>query len=359
VLTINIHYGPTRLSPCDGGTFVPSVSNMGTDTEMSVVADVRNALAGLSKVELADLSDLSLLDLARQLRPLVCQLQAVEIQLVGTIDVRRAAAADGSNSTTAWLRSRLRVADAATRVKSARALARMPRLACAFAAGEVSPEHVGVAARVSAGLSDEALSAGADELLVDQARQVPPSRFTREAARIRDQFDPADIVRRPKPPPSDRWLHARRAIDGGVTLTGRLDPSSGTELLAALDTIAAQSDSVERRPLTMRRADALLSLCRDRVSVGGHSLGPDTAANGLPAEAGAPGGRQGTAPIAIRAIVQPTRWGIGDAGPAAAAPGSAARASQLHSGQSLPTPLNDRSHAMSRREAGLRRARRR
>jgi hypothetical protein len=234
---------------------------MSSSEDNSLVSAMRAAVVNLAKVELSALSDAALLELARQLRPVTCQLQAVEIRLAGALDSRGAAATAGTRSTTAWIRNELRVADAAIRLRSARALIRMPRLAAAFDAGAVSAEHVAVVAKVSAELSDQDLASGAEDLLVRRACELAPARLRRIARRVRDQYVSDSSDRAGGTELGNRWLHTRRTADGGLKLTGRLDAEAGTRFMAAIDRAVAQVGPVEMRTLPVLRAAALLRLC--------------------------------------------------------------------------------------------------
>src|SRR4029453_14808367 len=107
-----------------------------------------------------------------------------------------AAGLEGAVSTIAWLRNRLHDGDATAKVKSSMALGRLPLVAPAVAAGGGADRHVQVIARVAADICDEALAAGAEELLLAEARQRAPKAFVPVAERIRDHLDPEAADRR-------------------------------------------------------------------------------------------------------------------------------------------------------------------
>src|SRR5687768_13810642 len=125
------------------------------------VRGLKGAVGALLEADLSQLADAALLDAMRELRPVVCQVQAAEARLIHAVHVRGAAGHDGARSTAAWLRNGLRVHDAAQRVRASMALDRLPDVAAAFAAGEISEAHVAAIAKVAPDLTEEALAAGA------------------------------------------------------------------------------------------------------------------------------------------------------------------------------------------------------
>jgi hypothetical protein len=232
------------------------------DGVLAALAQLQAAVTALAVVPVQDLSDAGLLEAARVLRPVVCQVQAVEASLVGVIHARGAGRADGASSTTAWLRGGLRMDDAAARVRSAMLLRRCPRVAAAFAAGQISDAHVAVIAKVARDISDEAMAGGVEELLTAQARQLSPTRLAPVAARIRDECDPDAADRRHRARLRERWLDVDRTFDGAVSVSGLLDPESGELLLSTLSALTPPPKPGDIRGGGARRADALIDLCR-------------------------------------------------------------------------------------------------
>ncbi len=234
---------------------------MSTCAEASVLSDVRQSVAKLTEVELRHMSDASLLEFTKLLRPIVCQLQSVELRLIAAIDQRRAAVSAGSRSTAVWLRNDLRVAGAVTKVKTARALVDLPQMTAALIAGQVSPEHVSIAARICTEVGDGAVAADLDERLVHEACQLAPARFARVAAAMSKAFNSAETDSARATRHGPRWLLARHTADGGVAIRGRFDGPAGARLLTALDALAPSSGSVEQPFLPVQRAEALIRLC--------------------------------------------------------------------------------------------------
>jgi hypothetical protein len=220
------------------------------------------AAGGLLAVDLTALSDAALVEAVTALRPVICQVQAAETRLIGAVHARGAASLEGAVSTVAWLRNRLYDGEATTKVKSSVALARLPLVAAAFAAGQITAEHVAIIAKVAPDISDAALAGGAEQLLVNEARKQAPKPFTREAVHIRDTLDPEAADRRRLKRLTDRWLHVDRTFDGAVSVSGLLDPDAGELLITTLSALIPPPTSDDDRTAAQRRADALLDLCR-------------------------------------------------------------------------------------------------
>jgi hypothetical protein len=99
---------------------------MGSNTGacFGIITELRALLERLATVDLTVMSDAALLAGLRELRPAMCQAQAVEHRLVGAVHARGATRVEGAVSTAARLRNRLHVADATVLVRSAAALDR-------------------------------------------------------------------------------------------------------------------------------------------------------------------------------------------------------------------------------------------
>jgi hypothetical protein len=240
---------------------------MSTHTCEKIVARLRRAARDLAELDLASIPDPALLMVLRQLRPVVCQLQAAEVRLVGDVDARGAAVGDGARSTGVWLRNELRMGDAAARLRCARTMARHPGLAAAFISGSLSLEHMSAAAAVSVTLSAEKLSRDLDQMLVDRALELAPAAFRRAAERLRDELCPRTPAEGPgRRGPRQHWLRTRRTLDGTIALTAQLEAAVGAEVCAAIDSFARAKDIADPGVLHRRRANALLLVCRSAMA---------------------------------------------------------------------------------------------
>src|SRR5258705_2613422 len=111
-------------------------------------------------------------------------------------------------------------------------------------------------------MDDEAMAAGAEKLLVDEATHSTPTSFVRAATKIRDHLDPDAAQRRRRQRLTDRWLYASRTFDGAVAINGMLDPEAGETFLTALAALMPPPRTGDTRGTPTRLADALLDLCR-------------------------------------------------------------------------------------------------
>jgi hypothetical protein len=270
------------------------------------IDELREALSSLLSDDLMKLSPAAQLQCLQALRPAVCQLQALQLRLVGAVDAHKSTRTEGSASTATWLRNTLHLPHAAEMVKSAAAISRMPMVGAALAAGEINDAHVSTIAKVAETLPSSALSEGVEALLVRQASQLPPSKFVPVASRIRDEAEPPSATR-PARQATARWLRTNQHVDGRVRLSGLFDPENGRIVLAAL-TPTGNTTSRPAADVAARTADALIALCRRAVS--------DRSGGSGVAEPAAPdlrrrGGRQRPASPRVHGARGSTRSSVG------------------------------------------------
>src|SRR6185436_19381097 len=141
------------------------------------LASVSAGLTVLLEADPGEFSARGVLDVLAELQPQVNRAQAAQVKWVGAAHRSGAVAEDGATSTQAWLRGRLHMGNASVVVKAAQTMARWQRVAAAFAAGEISREHVELIGWVARDLSDEQMEAGAEKLLVERACDLPPGPF--------------------------------------------------------------------------------------------------------------------------------------------------------------------------------------
>lgn len=260
-----------------------------TGKAFKVVHNMGELLTQLLQVDVANLPEAAQLECLQALQPVVCRLEAVQLRLVGAIDKRGTVRPTGSVSTAAWLRNVLRVPNATGMVKSAAALSALPTVSAAFAAGQIGNAHVATIAKVVENVPPDLLAAGMEHALVDQARHLPPSKFAPVAARIRNQAvppaePPADKPEPPKVGP--RWMRADRGRDGSLSISGVFDARAGDLLLAALRSSVVTRAAGRGRDLEVRRADALLDICRRAMAARSGSPAASPAAPTTPASGG-------------------------------------------------------------------------
>jgi hypothetical protein len=230
-----------------------------------------SAVAALAEAELDSMPDGARLAELRALWPALCAAQAQIARRIGAIHVNGAAVADGSISTQAWLRTRLRLdrGPAARLVKAGARLDDLPDTGAALASGEISVEHAAAIADAGADLGQDVMAAGVEKVLLDHARTVAPAAVRELARHIKLRLlDDEEATARQERLRGDRWLDAVTTFEGAVAIKGVLDPVAGQTVLAALAAYTAGPDPIGPagedgigRTATQRRADALTDIC--------------------------------------------------------------------------------------------------
>jgi hypothetical protein len=142
----------------------------------------------------------------------------------------------------------------------------LPVIAGAWCDGEITADHVRVIANASTPVRSEALAAFEPQLL-EVARRHPPGALRAVVARICEAIDGDGGVALANDLFERRRLHVSRTLDGVAVLDGLLDPEGAEIVLTAIEHRMAD-DAVEgTRP--MRRADALVGICRRYLAAGG------------------------------------------------------------------------------------------
>jgi hypothetical protein len=179
----------------------------GLEALAAAVAELAAAVAELAAGDPTQLGDALLAEQVVVLRRLTDQLDAVWLRRLAAVDARGAAGAEHgtqARSTTAWLRATCQMSPgaAAQRVRTARALHRGPLAgtAGALAAGEVSCAHAATLADATGDLPPTKV-AEAEEVLVEAARRLDPSRLRR----LTTTCATSSILRRPSSAPGRGW----------------------------------------------------------------------------------------------------------------------------------------------------------
>ena len=231
-------------------------------------------LDALAAEDLTPLFGPALLD---RLRPLLAAQNRIAAEIARTVreaEVSGAAEVDGLKAMASWLRGHghLSVAEAARVVRTGRALAHLPGMAAAFAAGAVTGEQAGAIARVA---EPEALAAAAqqdvdlavvDGLLTGVAMTAPCADVAKAVHHYLDRLDEDG----PEPDPTEgRRLALTKHTDGSVTGRFDLDPVGGERLQAALESLVqAGRCAGDERTRAQRQADALVQLCDNQLAAG-------------------------------------------------------------------------------------------
>ncbi|MBB5871627.1 hypothetical protein F4553_005006 [Allocatelliglobosispora scoriae] len=280
----------------------------GRSNVVSVMTGVVELGLGLDACSVSSpiyLSDDELVESADAVMVAVSRLAAVQAGLVREIDGRGLAKKLGASSTLAWLKARYLLAgpSAARLVKLAvEAEHDAPAASAALADGAVNADQVlaiAAAVRELPGELDAETRHKAEAQLVEFAAIHDPVTLSTLGRRILDTVDPeaseareAELLRKQE----ERAYNARAFnlssdhLTGRVKVSGWLDGESAAIVRAAIDPLCApgrsrlrsgasaessvaeggpaESDVVDDRSPTQRRADALVDVCRLALATG-------------------------------------------------------------------------------------------
>jgi uncharacterized protein DUF222 len=239
-----------------------------------VVDELTAALDALAAEDLAPLFGPALLD---RLRPLLAAQNRLAAEVARTVreaEVSGAAEVDGLKTMASWLRGHghLSITEAGRVVRTGRALAQLPGMAAAFAAGQVTAEQAAVIGQVTDAehltqAADQGVDlAAVDALLTGVARERPHVDPAEAVAHYRDRLDDDG----PEPDPTEgRWLMIAKHADGNLTGRFELDPVGGEKLQAALESLVqAGRCAGDERSRSQQQADALVQLCDNALASG-------------------------------------------------------------------------------------------
>ncbi|RBY96868.1 endonuclease [Blastococcus sp. TF02-8] len=239
------------------------------------MSELRSALDQLAGVDLAELSDDTLLDLVGELSTAANRVAAALTSAVRAADRREAYCLDGAVSMKAWLRGSCRMApeQATATVSTGRRLEHLPETAGAFADGAISAAHARVITKaLTPGRMAKAAEAGVDlgetdAILAGLARATAPHETARGVKAWVAGVDPdgslddaADVRRR---------FTMATGMDGRVYLRGELDATGGECLHTALGALMnGDRPAGDLRSHAERQGEALVALARGAL-VGG------------------------------------------------------------------------------------------
>ena len=232
------------------------------------------ALDDLAAEDLAPLCGPALLDRLGPLLVAQNRLAAEVARTVRACEVSGAAEVDGLKTMASWLRGHghQSAAQAARVVRAGRALAHLPGMAEAFAAGAVTGEQAAVIGRVAeperrAAAAEQDVDLGVvDELLTGVARTAPCADVAKAVRHYLDRLD-ADG---PEPDPTEgRRLVLATHADGSITGRFDLDAVGGEKLQTALESLVqAGRGAADERSRSQQLADALVQLCDNALASG-------------------------------------------------------------------------------------------
>jgi hypothetical protein len=203
----------------------------------------------------------------------LARLHGLRARWLAAFDAAQGGATDGAVTTAAWLRQTCRAADhdARTQVRVAAALRRLPTLASALEAGEISWAHVVAVIPVltdAADRLDPDRAAALERTLLDLARVDTVDRLRIAVRHTANALDPDGGLTRAERDFSRRWLTAAVTGEGLVHLQGVLDAEGGAILLAALDAATGAPTPDDARSRGQARADALVDLAHRQLDGG-------------------------------------------------------------------------------------------
>jgi hypothetical protein len=238
------------------------------------VDELQAAIDALAAEDLAPLFGPALLD---RLGPLLAAQNRIAAEIARTVrecEVSGAAEVDGLKTMGSWLRGHGHLSDAqaARVVRAGRALAHLPVMAGAFAAGQLTGEQAAVLGRVAEpdhlamATEQDVDLAEIDAALTSIATSQPHQVLGQAVDRYLAMLD-ADG---PEPDPTeDRRLVIAKHADGSITGRFDLDAVGGEKVQAALESVVqAGRCAGEERTRSQQQADAFVQLCDNALAAG-------------------------------------------------------------------------------------------
>ena len=229
----------------------------------------------LSRLDPDELAEGELLDGMPIVQSAMNQFGALLTRFIGVTDRRQAQRADGMGSVKAWLAGHCRLSgrEAAALVRDSRRLPELPALAAAYAAGEVTPAHVGVVteavtpARAAVAAANDIDLATTDRVLTEAARTLGPEDTAKAVRRWVAGIDPDGAL--DEAAGMARVFRMAVSAQGRVYLAGHADPVGGEMLHTALEAVMnGHRPAGDRRPYCERMGDALIELARQSLNAG-------------------------------------------------------------------------------------------
>jgi hypothetical protein len=223
----------------------------------------------------ADLSDGLLRDVIPLAQVGINRLTALQTGAVAAGEARQAHAGDGMASMKAWLTGHCRIPrrDAAGLVRAGRRLRDLPALAAAYAAGAVTPAHVGVVtgavtpARVAKAQEHGIDLQETDRILTSAALVLGPEDTARAVRRWVAGIDPDGTLDDDAGLP--RVFRLGSSTGGRHHLSGHLDAVGAETVNTALEAVMnGHRPAGDRRTHAEQQGDALVELCRQALHGG-------------------------------------------------------------------------------------------
>jgi Domain of unknown function (DUF222)/HNH endonuclease len=178
----------------------------------------------------------------------------------------------GNSSPISWMREHCRMTSTAAvgAICVGEQAVRLERSTTALAEGRLGFAHLTLMASTASAIEHSPSATGRfDEIgLLAQAQTVQVVRFREICAHLRHEADRDAFLAAQLEQRDWRTLEVAPCGDGGLTLSGFLDPEGGALLRTALEPLARRAGSEDDRSRAQRCADALVELCARSLDVG-------------------------------------------------------------------------------------------
>jgi Domain of unknown function (DUF222) len=228
---------------------------------------LRGALVELEGEDIDPLTDTALAEDMVELRRTMDRLEFQFSRRLHLFSKRRGYATLGFVSLISWLRRACRLMPGAAMQHSevARNLPSLPHTSSALAVGDIGFHHAAVIARSVTEVGAEAVVAE-ESRLVRAAHNLDPKYLSYLTRRLRYSIDPDGTLAHSNDQYDYRYVHLSQTLDGVFYLGGRLDAEGGATLRTALN--ALESNRLDERSGSMRRADAMVEMARKQLDAG-------------------------------------------------------------------------------------------
>jgi len=191
------------------------------------------------------------------------RLAAAEAARVRELELRGSHVDDAAGTVVSWLQAQTTMSrhDADELRRLGRDGERLPVMAAALAAGEISTGHLQVLASATRQLDPERVAAD-EKSLTDLARELDPTGFRICVTRWVALTFPDRHERDAQRDYDSRWLRLAETIGGMVSVSGMLDADTARPILAAITALARKAGASDERSQPQRNADALADLAR-------------------------------------------------------------------------------------------------
>ncbi|HVF20986.1 MAG TPA: DUF222 domain-containing protein [Mycobacteriales bacterium] len=226
-----------------------------------------SAVDSVLRTAVDDLPDQVLHEATLSIGTQIRRLEAARAAQVREIELRASHTAEAAGTVAAWLQARTTMGKgAADELRNlGRSLERLPVMAEAMRAGEITVAHVQVLASATKRLYPERVAAD-EKMLTDRARQFDPRIFRTLVQRWVAVGFPDRHERDTEKQYDSRWVRLAETISGMVSISGMLDPDTARPLLLAMDALARKSSASDDRTQGQRNADALSDLGRIAIN---------------------------------------------------------------------------------------------